>query len=314
MSHSIKRYYQDNFEVIELKNEFISAKVAVNIGNTLFSFQEKKEILYFPFSLEEYKQNAKLAGVPFLHPFANRLEGGYIHIENTKYGFPKEQTHLLYRDGNNLPMHGLLLKSDQWKTIELFENENSSYHVAEFIFNDEDVLSIFPFNHRIQIKHQLQNNELKIETTVINEDEKEMPVSFGFHPYFFKNNSTPTLSIPAGNVIEVDKVMIPTGKIFPKENKWNFTEDTVLLDTISFDDGFRDLKLDSRNQAVFSMDSVRVEFDEHYPFAQIYAPMHPEKPYVCIEPMTAPTNALNTSSCKKIKQGEKFTASFSIVL
>jgi galactose mutarotase-like enzyme len=80
MKHSVKQYHENNFEIIELKNENISARIAVNIGNTLFSLKDKNEILYFPFTLEDYKTNTKLAGNPFMHPWANRLESECIHV------------------------------------------------------------------------------------------------------------------------------------------------------------------------------------------------------------------------------------------
>ena len=109
MQHSVQKYHKGNFEIIELKNDIISAKVAVNIGNTLISLKAKNdEKLYFPFSLEEYKDNSKLAGNPFMHPWANRLEEECIQVENKMHGFPKEQIHLLYSDGHNLRSHGLL--------------------------------------------------------------------------------------------------------------------------------------------------------------------------------------------------------------
>ena len=248
-----------------------------------------------------------------MHPWANRLEDEYIHVENKKHNFSKEQLHLLYRDANNLPLHGLLLKSDKWKTIELHEEENLCYHVAEFIFDDATFLSIFPFKHKIQIKHLLQNNELKIETTIINEDEKEMPISFGFHPYFLRSSKDAQLMIPSINTIEVNDKMIPTGNLILKEKKWNFTDDKISLETVSFDDGFQDLKRNENDLSIFSFNEINVLFDENYSFTQIYAPQNPDKPYVCIEPMTAVTNALNNNSCKKIKSSEKIAASFSIV-
>ncbi len=315
MKHSVQQDHQDNLEIIELKNELISARIAVNIGNTLFSLKRHdEEVLYFPFSLEAYKVNSKLAGNPFMHPWANRLEGEYMYVEDKQHIFPEEQLHLLNRDGNDLPLHGLLLKSDQWRTIELHEDENSCHHVAELGFDEAAFLSIFPFKHTIQIKQELRNNELNIETTILNEDQQEMPVSFGFHPYFSRTKLQAQLLLPAENSIEVDGVMIPTGKLLPKERKWDFKGDVVNLENTAFDDGFQDLKLNECHQAVFEVGNIHVVFAGNYPFAQIYAPAHPDKPYVCIEPMTAPTNALNTGSCKKIKPGERFTAGFSIVL
>ena len=142
MQHHIQKYLEDTTEIIELKNDSIIAKIAVNIGNTLFSLkQNETEKLYFPFSFDEYKTNTKLAGNPLMHPWANRLEADYIQVENQTYQFPENQKHLLYRDGNNLPLHGLLLKSDQWKTIELYEDMETCFHIAELIFDDENKFS-----------------------------------------------------------------------------------------------------------------------------------------------------------------------------
>ena len=313
MKHQVKKYIDGVFEIIELNNNHISSKIAVNIGNTLFSLVvENQEIVYFPFSLNEYKDNIKLAGNPFMHPWANRLEDEYIHIENKAHFFPNSQKHVLYRDGNNLPLHGLLLKSNQWKTIEIYEDEQSCFHVAEFVFDDADFLSIFPFKHKIQIKHCLQNKALSIKTTVTNLDKKTMPISFGFHPYFLKMDENNILKIPSDNVIEVDEKMIPTGTNFNKNNKWNFNNDEIPLKENAFDDGFQQLKYDN-NVAAFELNNIKILFDKNYPFAQIYAPKHETKPYVCIEPMTAATNALNKSSCKMISENTSFTAKFSII-
>ncbi len=314
MSHQIKQIIEGSFEIIELKNNSISAKVLVNIGNTLYSFRfNGDEKMYFPFSFIEYKNNSKLAGNPFMHPWANRLEGEYIQVENQKYHFPEQHKHLLYRDGNNLPLHGLLLKSDKWKTLEIFESEQTCHHVAELVFDDENMLAIFPFKHKIQIKHSLQNNELKIETTIINEDEKDMPISFGFHPYFLKNALENYLQIPTNEVIDVDDKMIPNGSILDRNEKWDFIQNIIALKNNSFDDGFKDLQFEN-DFSTFKLNNIAVKFDQNYPFAQIYAPTQIDKPYVCIEPMTAITNAINKDKCKLLEKNQVFTATFSIKL
>ena len=121
MTHKININQHNNNEIVTLQNNTTTAKIAVNIGNTLFSLNHHNtEKLYFPYTLNEYKQNTKLAGNPFMHPWANGLEGEYIPPGKTlNITFQKKSATLLYRDGNNLPLHGLLLKSNQWKTTEL---------------------------------------------------------------------------------------------------------------------------------------------------------------------------------------------------
>ena len=315
MTYQIQKYTEDNFEIVELKNNFISARIAVNIGNTLFSVNSgNQEKLYFPYSLNEYNTNTKLAGNPFMHPWANRLEGEYIQVENQQYLFPENNKYLLYRDGNNLPLHGLLLKSDKWETIELYKDEQTCYHLAAYKFDDEKLQSLFPFKHKILMKHQLINNELTIETTIFNEDEKSMPISFGFHPYFLKTDENTTLKIPANEVIEVNDIMIPNGNIFNKNKKWNFINDEISLKDNAFDDGFQGLKYNENQVSEFSSEDIKIAFDKNFAYAQVYAPSDTNKPYVCIEPMTAATNALNKNTCVFLQNKETFTASFTIII
>ena len=313
--HFFQKYIEDDFEIIELNNDVVSARIVVNIGNTLFSLkQNDDEKMYFPFSFDEYKSNAKLAGNPFMHPWSNRLEADFILIENQKHEFPTEKMNLIYRDGNNLPLHGLLLKSDKWKTIDLYEDANVCWHLAELNFDNEDWLSVFPFKHKIQIKHQLKDNELSIETTIINEDEKAMPINFGFHPYFLKTNEAFQLTIPAKNVIEVNDKMIPTGNSFAKEVVFDFENHQLNVSTIALDNGFEHLIYNKDGQAEFLINDLKIIFDKNYSFAQIYAPNKIDKPYICIEPMTSATNAINKNSCKMLAKNETFKSRFSIVL
>ena len=313
MQSIARKISQNNFEIIELQNKYCKANIAVNIGNTLIHLSKRSadNALYFPYSLEEYKTNTKLAGNPFMHPWANRLEGDFITFNNEKFSL-KDEFNQLYRDANRLPLHGLLLKSDKWKTTELVANVDHAFHVAMYDF-DAEFFNLFPFKHQIFMKHLLQENTLLIETTIVNNDEKPMPISFGFHPYFSKTIEPTVLEIPSDTVIEVDKQMIPTGKSLNKNEKWNFEDDSITIKEETFDDGFKNLKY-KNNQATFSINTIDVVFDEQYSYAQIYAPNKIEKPYVCIEPMTAPTNALNTNNCKMINRNETFTARFSIIL
>ncbi len=316
MTHKATKDTSGEFEMVELSNARVSAKIAVNIGNTLFSLRSQtEEILYFPFWLEEYKSTSKLAGIPFMHPWANRLEDDFILVEGQKYSFPESSKNLLTRDGNHLPMHGLLLKSDAWQTTMLEEDDNECSHAAELLFDKAAWLSIFPFKHSITMRHVLKENILTIETSVLNHDKKKMPISFGFHPYFLidpEKRGNYLVTIPAEDVVIGDDKMIPISAI-KKEDQWKFTKDQISLQNISFDHGFQKLKY-TNGFAEFKLNDIKILMDENYTYAQIYAPDNREKPYVCIEPMTCATNAININQCKMIGEGEVYTASFSIAL
>jgi galactose mutarotase-like enzyme len=53
---------------------------------------------------------------------------------------------------------------------------------------------------------------------------------------------------------------------------------------------------------------LRVALDANYPFVQVYAPE--AQGFCCLEPMTAPTNALVTGDHPTVRAGASFTASF----
>jgi aldose 1-epimerase len=55
---------------------------------------------------------------------------------------------------------------------------------------------------------------------------------------------------------------------------------------------------------------LSVLFGAGYPYAQVYAP--PGAGFACLEPMTAPTNALVAGDYPVVRPGESFTARFSI--
>jgi len=298
-------------QIITLQNKDFTAKIAPHIGNTLFSLVYKnQERLYFPFTLDEYQSSSKLAGNPFMHPWANRLQSDYITLNNKQHKFPAFYADKIYRDANKLPLHGLLLKNNKWQITE----HSSHKHVAHYHFHTEDELAIFQFEHVITMVHELTGeNEITITTTVTNLASDEMPVSFGFHPYFFvPDRSVSQLKIPAISVLQTDEKQIPNGNKSAKELLWTFYGDEILLTQHTFDHCFTDLKRNENGEAVFRLNDIEICFDKNYPYAQIYAPLHPDKPYVCIEPMTAITNALNTNSYPLLKPNEKFVAGFSI--
>lgn len=315
MKHAMV-YAQDGVEVAELRRADVQAKVAVSVGNTLFSLQTgERELLYFPYSLEEYAGNTNLAGNPFLHPWANRLEGEHLKIGSTIHPIPARYRDLIYRDNHGQPLHGLLLKTDGWKTIDFGTTDQYAYHAAELIFDAPDWLAVFPWLHVLRMKHELFDDHLQITLSLQNADEKSLPLSFGFHPYFRidpQQRATMQLHIPARELIETNERMIPTGRAEAKEAVFPFKGDSLLLDGHALDHGFQHLKRGDDGNVVFALDGLELCFDEQYAFAQVYAPFHPDKPYVCIEPMTAATNALNRQACRTLAPGQTFRASFGI--
>jgi galactose mutarotase-like enzyme len=103
----------------------------------------------------------------------------------------------------------------------------------------------------------------------------------------------------------LDERMIPTGARLP------ILYEPGPLGARSFDDGYAKLEPGRPFVAAGAGRRIEVRFGEHFEFAQVYSP--PGAPFICFEPMTAPTNALRSGEdLPVLPQGESFTATWEI--
>jgi aldose 1-epimerase len=289
----IRKTSIDGFDVIELFSEDQSAHIVLDIGNTLYNWTWKgKQILWFPYSLDSYLSSEKLAGIPFMYPWANRLSSDILHLDGEEHPLT---ANALYRDSNELPMHGLLLKSGRWVTKDMGVDDFGAWHTAQYESTDmSEIIEQFPFMHTLEMTHRLDNDGIEVNLKVINLDEKKLPLSFGFHPYFNCENyqrEEILVNIPFQNHVETDKFLLPTGEFHDIGDF--ITEGTFQLKKLFLDDGF--VNRISGEHPFFETNDYKVEvvFDDEYQCCVVYAPTSEDKKYLCIEPMVVPTNSLN---------------------
>jgi aldose 1-epimerase len=113
--------------------------------------------------------------------------------------------------------------------------------------------------------------------------------------------------------VVLSKELVPTGETKPVSYP-----NPVSLDGVVLDDVFRGLIRGDSSKAEFSVtgkeQKISVLYGPKYPVAVVYAPAG--RDFICFEPMTAPTNALNLHHAGKYKDlqsiapGEKWTESF----
>lgn len=234
--------------------------------------------------LEAAAAKGSTAGIPLLHPWANRLAGFTYRCAGRDVALDKASP-LVHLDSNGLPMHGVPWSQLHWSVREATHDRIA----AELDWNLPELLSVFPFPHRLEMVVSISGSTLTVQTAAVAGPESPVPVSFGFHP-FFGIAGVPRehwrLSTPPMRRITLDAGGIPSG---PSEPFEAFDEP---LANYAFDHGFA--LLTDRPVFVLSGGGVRVgvEFVRGFQFAQIFAP--PGKDYIAIEPMTAPTNALVT--------------------
>jgi aldose 1-epimerase len=242
------------------------------------------------------------AGIPFLHPWANRLaEPRYLAAGREVILDPSSP--LLHLDAQRLPMHGVPWPLLAW---ELTEAKQDSL-AARLEWSRSDLLAIFPFRHRVELLATLRPDGLTLETTLIASGDGPVPVSFGFHPYFGLPGIPRTqwrLQLPA-----MRKLLLDGG--IPGGQEESFGGFDAQLGGIGFDDGFALIE----ERTVFAVAGagrrITMETVEGYSHAQIFAPK--DQDYIAFEPMTAPTSALTSGrGLRFAPSGGQFRAVFRI--
>lgn len=261
------------------------------------------EIVALPGGLDAYRAG-HTTGIPFLHPWANRLSGLEYSVEGTDVGLKVAHLHL---DDQGLPMHGTMTAQADWTVTHLEADESSARCVAIFAFGDHpELLASFPFPHEIEMSVTVTMTTVRVATTVRPTGPLGVPISFGYHPYLVLPGAPRrdwTLSIPACERMALDQRGIPTGTTQQVLAEIQPLAERALDDLFALGD--------SREFAIAN-DAMRIalNFDEGYPFAQVYSPT--AAAFCCIEPMTAPTNALVSGTHPTVQPGTSFEAAFTI--
>ena len=164
----------------------------------------------------EYVEHAGTMGLPILYPWANRLardswkfDGQPVMIETDAYR--------VKRDENGYPIHGTLAATPLWEVEEarIDEDLGSASVRATLEFGDHpQLLSTFPFPHRLELEYRVTGDELKVTTTVTPTGELAVPLAYGFHPYLTLPEGERDdwqVRLPEMIRLETDKRHIPTG-------------------------------------------------------------------------------------------------------
>jgi galactose mutarotase-like enzyme len=123
--------------------------------------------------------NGRTAGIPFLHPWANRLAEPRYRIRSRQVELDLSSP-LLHLDEHKLPIHGVPWSRLVWELIEA----RKDFMTARLEWSARELLSIFPFRHRVELTAILHPDGLTLETILVAGSDGPVPLSFGFHPYF----------------------------------------------------------------------------------------------------------------------------------
>jgi aldose 1-epimerase len=240
--------------------------------------------------LEGYLEKGSTMGIPLLHPWANRLDA-------------RIDSPLVKHDANGLPIHGVLPRALRWEA----ERVSGSELRARLEWTRDDLLAVFPHRHVLTLDARLGDDALTLTTTLEPLD-AEVPVSFGYHPYFVLPGVPRAdweVVLPGRRHTLLDERGLPAGDGEREPGE------SAPLGARVFDDGYDELD----RPPVFGLDGgsrrIEVELREGYPIAQVYAPAGED--LIAFEPMTAPVNALVSGDRLRHAAPERpYRASFTV--
>jgi aldose 1-epimerase len=316
-------------DVVQLEDTKSQTIVSIipTVGNIAFEMKVKgQNVLFWPYaSVEEFKTRPALSGIPFLGPWANRLDEQAFYANGRKYAFDME----LGNVRGAIPIHGFLTTTSQWQVREVRSDGTSAWVTSRLeVFRQPMWMKQFPFAHAIEITHRLRDGVLEVSTRIENMSAEPMPLAIGFHPYFQLTDSTRdewTIAVGARTQWLLAPNKVPTGETRPIEQFFHDPASVALKD-YDLDHVFGDLVRDGSGRATMTVTGKRQKLDvllgPKYRAVVIWAPQPSAsaptvvRNFICFEPMAAITDAMNLAQrglyreLQSIPPGESWQESF----
>jgi aldose 1-epimerase len=274
---------------VELSDRAAQTLVSItpSAGNIAFSITVKgHEVLWW--------MPGQMSGIPFLGPWANRLDEQAFWANGTRYPFDMT----LGNVRGAIPIHGFLTLTDKWRVTDARADSSSAWVTSRLeFFREPSWMKQWPFAHTIEMTYRLQNGVLEVSTSIANMSAEPMPIAIGFHPYFQLTDSVRddwTISVGARTHWKLAANKVPTGETEPIAAVFADPHAAPLRD-YDLDDVFSDLERDAHGRATMSVKGkaqrLEVRVGPNYRSAVVWAPRG--RPFICFEPMAAITDAVN---------------------
>ena len=315
-NYSAKKATVDSVEVVRLSDaaHHIEVSIAPSVGNIAYEMKVngKAILLRPPGSLSEWKAKPTQAGIPFLAPWANRLDSDSYWANDKKYSLNPDVV-TLRRDPNGLPIHGLVLFASDWQITSLKADEHGAEVASRLDYSKHpEWMAQFPFAHSIEMTYRLSGGVLEVRTTIENLSCEPMPLSLGFHAWYQIPDCPRDawkVHLPVHDHYTLSDKLIPTGETTPVK-----LQDPTPLSGRALDDVFGGVSQTDELWVEGNGARISVRFGPKYPVAVVYAPQN--RNIICFEPMTGITNAFNLSHAglyqglQSVPPGERWVESF----
>ena len=233
---------------------------------------DNQEILYLDEARYADSSKTIRGGVPILFPICGDLPNDAFEYEGESY---------------KLVQHGFGRRIP-WTVLET--NTNNCASITISISSNQETLKVYPFEFTVSYTYELRGNSLKIWQTYSNKSKREMPFSAGFHPYFEVGDKQQLeVEIPGTEYAEkVSKKIVPfLGKFDYQQDEIDVAFTSITANSTSFSDRQKGRKITLKYSDFFSTLVFWTLKDQDF---------------ICVEPWSAPRNAINTGEQLTILQ------------
>ncbi len=263
---SIERRRQQ-FDTYVLFDRASNSKLEIvpDRGGIITSWQvQGRELLYMDTARFADPTLSVRGGIPILFPICGNLPNNlYTH---------KGQSYTLKQHGfaRDLP----------WEVVDQKTDGELSFTIG--LSSNAQTRENYPFEFRLEFTYALKGQTLSIDQRITNLSDEAMPFSIGFHPYFLAlEKHQLRFEIPANEALDQR-----TQDRYPFFNTFDFAQDEI-------DWAFLDVHRQVSNVMDLSRHTrITLTAADEFPLLVFWTVKG--KDFYCLEPWSAPRNALNT--------------------
>jgi galactose mutarotase-like enzyme len=234
-------------------------------GGIITSWQvQGRELLYMDTERFANPSLSVRGGVPILFPICGNLPDNTYTYHGQSYG---------------LKQHGFA-RDLPWEVLDQCTDDRVSLTIG--LSSNPQTREVYPFDFLLEFTYTLQDQTLTIHQRYTNRSAERMPFSIGFHPYFLAPDKAQLrFEVPASEAIDQKtqqhQPFFNTFDFEQEEIDWIFPQLTRQVASVS------DLSRHTR---------ITLTYGDAFP-ALVFWTLK-GKDYYCLEPWSAPRNAMNT--------------------
>lgn len=223
-----------------------------------------QEIFYLDAERFTHPDLTVRGGIPILFPICGNLPDNTYIYKGQQY---------------TLKQHGFARESP-WEVTESVTEDLASLTLV--LNSNDSTRAVYPFDFQVAFTYQLLGNTLELRQRYTNHSTEPMPFSTGLHPYFAVSDKTQLkFEIPGSQYKEQR-----TQETHSFSGEFDFNLDEI-------DAAFRQLSDRSATVTDSSRQlQLQLSWDDAYSTLVFWTVKG--KDFYCLEPWTAPRNALNT--------------------